>query len=567
MEQIKRLLTDLNWRQRITLLAVAAAVLGGLYGLTRWTHERDFKPLYTSLSQEDAGAVVAHLGDSGIEYRVADGGGTILVPSAQVAETRLRLATAGLPKTGRIGFELFDRNNFGATEFAEQINYHRALEGELERSVSALAEVERARVHITLPKNSVFLESRRPAKASVLLKLRPGVKLPGQNVVAITHLVASAVEGLTPEAVSVLDYQGNLLSRPRKSNVTEGAEPSEAQLEYRQSLERDLLAKIHSTLEPVLGPERYRATVLVDCDFTSGEQSEETFDPTRSVMLTSQRTEDVAAGSSAAGVPGTGSNLPRPTARPATGTNGLARRTENVTYQSSRTVRRLRLPQGNIKRLSVSLLVDHDVRWEGTGESARRVVEVPAPEKLKSIRDLVSAAAGLQTERGDTLILESLPFESTLTWEPPAPTAGPAPGSQPSLPLPAWLVDAFGQRNLMVAAAAGAGLLLLLLVTAGWLVLRKKEIRAPGATIETGHELPPGTSPAPPGMSMEDQIQERLAEQLALKGQQEREALSSLSLTTVTTKKAEVLAKHIADEAKKNPVAIAQLVQTWVLEK
>src|SRR5690242_4426837 len=157
------------------------------------------------MAPEDAAAVVQKLRESGVEYRLADNGATVLVPSAKQAESRLTLAAAGLPKSGRIGFELFDKSNFGATEFVEHINYQRALEGELERSVMSLAEVEQARVHVTFPKESVYLESRQPAKASVVVHLRPGATLLPQNVVAIEHLVASAVEGLTPEAVSVLD--------------------------------------------------------------------------------------------------------------------------------------------------------------------------------------------------------------------------------------------------------------------------------------------------------------------------------------------------------------------------
>ena len=237
-------------------------------------------------------AIVQKLKESGVEYRLPEEGGMVLVPSARLAELRINMAAAGLPKTGRIGFELFDKTNLGATEFTEHINYRRALEGELERSVMSLAEVEQARVHLTFPKDSVFLESQQPAKASVLVKLRPGSRLAPQNVQAIDHLVAAAVEGLSPDAVSVLDMNGNLLGRPRPPGTLDGPEPSEAALDYRHHVEADLLAKINSTLEPLLGAEKFRANVSVDCDFTGGEQSEEIFDPAHSVMSSSQRTED-----------------------------------------------------------------------------------------------------------------------------------------------------------------------------------------------------------------------------------------------------------------------------------
>ena len=228
--------------------------MAGLAAFSRWNRERDFRPLYSALSPEDAAAVLAKVRESGSEFRLSDNGTVVLVPSAKVAELRLQLAAAGIPKSGRIGFELFDKTNFGASDFTEQVNYHRALEGELERSVMSLAEVEQARVHITFPKDSVFLESRQPAKASVLVKLRAGAQLSAQNVAAICQLTASAVEGLAPEAVSVVDMRGNLLNRRAQAlSPRTIREPSEAALDYRQKIEHDLLAKINTTLEPLLG--------------------------------------------------------------------------------------------------------------------------------------------------------------------------------------------------------------------------------------------------------------------------------------------------------------------------
>src|SRR5579864_5202775 len=323
MDQFRKLIANLSIAQRITIALVAVAVAAGLYGLVHWRQESDFRPLYTTLASEDAGSVVQKLKESGVAYRLSENGSTVLVPSAKVAEVRLEMASAGLPKSGRIGFELFDKTNFGATEFVEHINYGRALEGELERTVMSLAEVEQARVHVTFPKESVYLESRQPAKASVVVRLRPGAQLVPQNVVAIEHLLASAVEGLSPEAVSVLDVRGNLLSRQHAASAApDGGESGDRLLEIRQSIERDLVAKINSTLEPLLGADKFRAGASVDCDFTSGEQSEEVFDPNRSVMVSSQKSEDTSTTGGAAGVPGTASNLPRPTPRPATALAG-----------------------------------------------------------------------------------------------------------------------------------------------------------------------------------------------------------------------------------------------------
>jgi flagellar M-ring protein FliF len=415
---VKKLWAGLSNSQRISIIAVAVLTVAGLYAFSQWRHESDFRPLYTGMAPEDAAAVVQKLRESGVEYRLADNGATVLVPSAKQAESRLTLAAAGLPKSGRIGFELFDKSNFGATEFVEHINYQRALEGELERSVMSLAEVELARVHITMAKDSVFLEQQQPAKASVMVKLRPHSQISPQNVIAIANLVASAVEGLAPESVSVVDMNGNLLSRPRRLGGPDGTQSTAEALELRQQFEKDLVTKIKATLEPVLGADRFRAGASVDIDLTSGDQQEETFDPTKSVMLSTQKTEDVVDRGTSNGIPGTASNLPRGNSTPSAGGVGSARRSENATFQSSRIVRHTRIPQGMVKRMSLAVLLDQTAHWEGQGAARHRVLEPPKPETIQSIKGLLTAATGLSTERGDQLIIESLPFETTLNPEP-----------------------------------------------------------------------------------------------------------------------------------------------------
>ena len=419
MDQIKRLLGLLSVRQRWTI-AIAVVLAGaGLYGLANWQREANFRPLYNALAPEDASVVVQKLKESGTPYRISNNGTTISVPEEKVAELRLEMAGAGVPKSGRIGFEIFDKTNFGMTDFAEHVNYRRALEGELERSVMSVAEVEQARVHISLPQESVFLEGRQPAKASVLVKIRSGATLPETAMPAITNLVASAVEGLAPENVSVLDMRGNLLNRPKRIGRN-ADEPSDAALEYQHKIEQDLTAKLDSTLEPLVGAGRFRTAVSAECDMNSGEQSEESFDPTHSVMVSSQKTEDVSSPTHAAGgIPGTASNLPDAAARPATTGGGTSRKTESVNYQTAHTVKRTVLPQGAIKRLSISVLIDQDVRWEGSGANQKRILVPPTADRIKVIHDLAVAASGFKADRGDQLIVESLPFESTLNLDPP----------------------------------------------------------------------------------------------------------------------------------------------------
>lgn len=482
--QLQALVAGLSLVQRVSIVAAALAVGGGIVALTHFRTEGDFRPLYTGMAPEDAAPVVQKLRESGVEYRLADGGSSVLVPSAKLAESRLTLAGAGLPKSGRAGFELFDKTNFGATELVEHINYQRALEGELERSVMSMAEVIQARVHLSLPKESVFLDQQQPAKASVMVKLRPGARISPQNVLAVTNLVASAVEGLTPDAVAVLDVEGNLLSRPRRVSNDDSQVTSES-LEVRQQIERDLVSKISTTLEPLLGSNNFRAGASVDCDLTSGEQQEETFDPDKSVMVSSQKTEDDSQRASAGGIPGTASNLPHPPEKASTGT-GSSHRTENVTYQSSRIVKHTRIPQGVIRRMSLSVLVGQQTHFEGQGKARHSVTVPPSPETLKTIRDLVAGVTGFNMDRGDQLIVETLPFESPVDAD--FVRQAPPPAKAPN---PVWL-DMIGKyRDAILIALAGLVVLMVVLRTGMKMVSANK---ARTAEFEPAPALAPGAS-------------------------------------------------------------------------
>ena len=567
---MSKILANLTVRQRITILVVTIAVGAGLYSLVQWRKEGDFRPLFTGLSAEDASGIVQKLKESGAEYRLPESGGSVLVPSARLAELRLTMASIGLPKSGRIGFELFDKVNLGATEFTEHVNYRRALEGELERTVMALAEVEQARVHLTFPKDSVFLEAQQPAKASVLVRIRPGAHLAPQNVTAINHLVASAVEGLSPDAVTLLDMNGNLLSRPKSLSQLDGTEPSGAALDYRHQLETDLVAKIGATLGPLLGPEKFRAGVSVECDFTGGELSEEIFDPARSVMLTSQRTEGSTGGLVATGVPGTASALPRPTSRPNGASNKTTRTTENIAYQSSRSVKKTHLPAGVLRKMSLAVLVDQEVTWEKDKNAFRRVLVPPTPEKLKVIRDLVAGITGFSAERGDQLVIETLPFETTLLLEPPSPPDAAVRG-KPGTPvagLPFALT--LDKKTLLMGGGALAGLLVLGVLAFRFGRKRREtnadfSASAPATLPPSGAHATSAALPAPG--QVENQIESQLAERDALQAKMDAQALSSLKLAPVITKKAEVFAKHLREKIAKEPEISVQILRTWIREE
>jgi flagellar M-ring protein FliF len=556
MNQLKQIYDRLSWTQRIWIVVAAVAVIGGLSWVNHWNDERDFKPLFSGLADEDAGALVTKLHEGGVEYRLTNGGSTILVPSDKVAEARLQMASAGLPKSGRIGFELFDKTNFGASEFTEQVNYHRAIEGELERSVMSIREVETARVHLTLAKDSLYTEARQPAKASVLVKLRHAAALSPQNIAAICQLTASAVPGLAADQVSLVDTAGNLLNRPRPAS-TDGTDGSEASLDYRKSIEQGIQNKVASTLEPLLGPDHFRIGVSADVDLSSGEQSEEVFDPSKSVMTTSQRSEDGPAVATASGVPGIASNLPHPASKPTTGASNYARHTESISYQTSRVVKHTRLPQGAVKKLSLSILVDHSLRWEG----AKRIVEPPSAEKLKVIHDLVAAAVGLDPVRGDQLVVDAFPFESTLTAEPSialpvAPVA--------ANPMPPWLQKLMAQKNFAIIAGVGAGAMLVLVV--GFLmVLSKMRSRRRIAAQAAADAIEAAKANAAPTVAdAQKNLEARMAGQVGEQARKDAEAMLLLKLPEVQTKKTEVIKKHIVAEAKKDPTAMAQVVRSWL---
>jgi flagellar M-ring protein FliF len=559
MDELKRLWDKLSWSQRIWMLAAVLAAGGGLVALSRWNEERDFKPLYTNLAAEDAGELVTKLKEGGIDYRLADNGATVLVSTARVAEARLAMAAQGLPKSGRIGYELFDKANFGASDFAEQVNYHRAIEGELERSIMSIREVEQARVHITMAKDSIYTESRQPAKASILVKLRGGARLSPLNVTAICQLAANAVPELAPEQVSLVDTSGNLLNRARRAAVSEG--DSDAALDYRKSVEKDLQAKIAVTLDPLLGADHFRAGVSAEVDLTSSDQSEENYDPQKSAVLSLQTTEDGPALPAASGVPGTASNLPRPTSTPSTGTSNFARKTSSTTYQPSRVVKHTKLPQGSLKRMSLAVLVDHTVRFEG----ARRIIEPPPADKLKVIHDVVAASVGLSADRGDQLVVEAFPFESTLSAEPPAMTSPGAP-AKPPLPLPPWLQKLVGANNFALIAAIGAGAAMLLLGGLSFFLLRsrakKSRVKAEMAAAAVAEGKARELAPTPEEMQRE--MEGKLAEQAAAQARLQAEELMKLRTPVVSTKKTEVLSKHISTESKKDPTAMAQVVRSWL---
>ena len=334
-----------------------------------------------------------------------------------------------------------------------------------------------------------------------------------------------------------------------------------------------MLAKVNATLAPLLGEEKYRAGVTVDCDMTSGEASEEIYDPEKAVVTSEQKTEDSSGIPLASGVPGTASNLPRPTSRPASSQSGTRRKTESTNYQASRSIRRTKTPQGAIKRISLSVLLDQGLRWEGIGPKAKRVFEVPSPEKIKAIKDVVSASIGLVPDRGDLVIVESLPFDATLHSTAPAAPLPPAP------PLPLFDIPAFLLNILppplkdplaLLAVIIAADILTFGLALVFFLFRRKgkkaKMITQSAATGQTTIKSDSPNAALIASLGPEDgrSFEDRLAEQENLQKRLADNELARLKMPEVTTQKGKILQQHISDEAKKDPLIVAQILRSWL---
>jgi flagellar M-ring protein FliF len=561
MDQLKKLFAALSLAQKIGLGIVIVALAVGFPMFTRWQHESNLRPLFTGMAPEDAGAIVAKLKESGVEYKLAENGTSVLVPADKVDESRLELAAEGLPKTGRIGFELFDKTNLSLTDFGEHVNYRRAVEGELEKTIKSMNAIDQARVSVTFPKDSVFLDSREPAKASILVHLKPGMHLQPQNVVAITNLVASSVEGLTPDAVAVVDTQGNLLSRQRKPSI-DGSDGAEATLDYKHQIEKDLTSKVEATLEPLLGDGKFRVGVTVDCDFSTSEQTDEIYDPSRSVIANSQKTEDLSQGAGVNGVPGTPSNLPRSQIRSqvngAVGGTAVSRRTENSTFETSRTVRAVKVPRGTVKKISAALLIDQDVEWQVKGKQRVRVLIPPTPEKLKTIHDIVAGVLGISTDRGDQLVVETLPFEQTRNAQDAS-----LESAKPTTPGKFTIQDLMADKRMLIGVAVG---LLLILLLAGFL-LRKSKSTPLSAQLMEKQGIAAGAPDHARGGADSGSKQVGAAEQSKSSDNAKAVAeLDEIAPLLVLNTHAKTLITHLRTAVNKDPDAAAAVIRAWIEE-
>lgn len=429
IEQVKEIWNRLPTSGKIATVASAFATLGLVAAIVFYSSQAEYSVLFSDLKAEEAQGIVEKIKAANVPYTLSNNGTSVLVPSEKVSELRLQIAAAGLLSSSHVGFDIFDKTNFGTTDFAQQVNYRRAIEGELAKTLEGMDELEQARVHITPKKESVFSEKEEGAKASVMLKVKQGKQLSDERTDAIVSLVASAVESLDPSNVTVTDSRGRLLTSGGrgKNGGFNDAGAFHAQLEAKQKFEMESAARIIALLEPVVGENKVRADVSADVDFSQVEQTEEKYNPQSQVVRSQQNTQE-ARNSGPANLnqtAGARANNPTTTANANSNTatqtvNNTAtsssdnRATTTTNYEIDKTTKRTIGGGGRINRMTVSVVVDYK---NSNGVDAART-----PEEVQKLQELVSAAVGSDTNRGDSVVVQTMAFDKPPQEESPTAT-------------------------------------------------------------------------------------------------------------------------------------------------
>ena len=430
-------------RQVVALMLAAATAVALAVGAWMWSQTPDYRVLFSNVDDRDGGAIIASLTQMNVPYKFADGGGAILVPATHVHEARLRLASQGLPKGSLVGFELMETSKLGTSQFLEQVNYQRALEGELARSIQSVSAVGGARVHLAIPKPSVFMREQQKPSASVLVNLNTGRVLEPGQVSAIVHLVSSSVPDLLVKNVTVIDQNGNLLSAQNDAQLQTGLDPG--QLKYIKTMEQDYAQRIESIVLPVVGNDNVHAQVAADIDFSQTEQAEEVYRPNQGAAVAAIRSQTSSESSSGAGgpqnggVPGALSNQPpSPASAPINGQPGAGSKTSPpspaaavntnknsaVNYEIDKSLKHVRHSTGNIKRLSVAVVVNYR---KVTSKDGKVSYKPRSEDDMAQINKLVREAMGYTETRGDTVTVANTAFtiaeaeavESVPFWKQP----------------------------------------------------------------------------------------------------------------------------------------------------
>jgi flagellar M-ring protein FliF len=391
--------------RKLSLLAVLVVSLALFAFIIIQARTADYQLLYGNLAEADAAATLEWLKGQNIPYKLTNNGRNIMIPSTNVHEARISLAAVGLPQGGGIGFEIFDKQSFALTDFVQKVNYGRALQGELARTISSLGPVENARVHLALPEKRLFKNQQKPATASVILKLAAGRRLGDSQVEGIVHLVSSSIEGLSPDDVTIIDQNGNVLSKKSDTGI---GNLSPDMLEYQLQVEGHLEERAQALLDRAIGPKSSLVRVTANLDFAQTEKTEELFDPEEPVIRSEQVSEEKSGSEIVGGIPGVQSNLEGNTVQNSGATPPSSRSQRTTNYEISKVVSRTVNPVGTVQRISVSVLVaDRVVPPEGD-QPAR--TEPRNDTELQALEVMIASALGLDKTRGDKIEVTSMPF-------------------------------------------------------------------------------------------------------------------------------------------------------------
>lgn len=508
--------------KRMLIAGVAFLSIVAFAVLILVANRTDYRPLFTNLNSEDAGEIVKKLKEAKTPYQITSDGKGILVPSDKVYELRLSMATEGLPQGGGVGFEIFDRKNFGMTEFVQKLNYQRALQGELSRTICQINGVEQARIHLVIPEKTLFKENEKPATASVVLKMKSNRSLRENEVQGMVHLVASSIEGMDPDHVTVMDSRGKILTKGNNSSDP-AAKMTSAMQETQRGYEKNAEERIQSLLDRIVGSGKSVARVSAAFDFKQVERVEEKFDPESIAVRSEQRTEEKGASTTgASGVPGVQTNLGRTAPGGASGAGGGSKNDETLNYEVSRSTAKIIEPVGALSKISVAVLVDGKYEMPAAvkeGQVAKAKYTPRSPEDLQKIEVLVKNAVGFNAERGDQLTVQNIPFQDT--------------GDAGEMETNKWWSNPFFMslfKNLLI----GLGFLALILFVIRPLLSSLKLVRSP----------------------MLESLEPILNEG--------GDKLSNAERAQISMQMAEQ--QNLIEQAKKDPYQVAQILQNWLGE-
>jgi flagellar M-ring protein FliF len=578
LKQLLEMWSRLSWPQRLSIVLCVFIGLVLISSVVYFMNRVDYEALYRELNPEDAQAIAAKLKEQKIDYLVQDTSILVKAPKTEIDKLRLEISGSGLARSGRIGYEIFDKNQFGMTDFTEQVNLQRALEGELARTISSLSEISQARVHIVLPKDSLFEAKEEDAKASVVLTLKRGAELSKSSIAGIRGVVAGAVPGLRTHNVSIVDDEGQFLSQS-----TESGDAARAEVEsgIREQLEKEMSGKVVSILEPLVGKGKVHANASINLDFNTTEQTEETYNPNPPAILSQQKSEERAgSGGGTAGIPGTPSNLGQNPPQNTSSSLDRVRQSEVTNYEINKLVRHTYQPKGTVRRLSVAVILDHRTVYGKTKDGKVTThLEPRSQQDIQSYRQLVSATVGYDENRGDVVTIENVPFYSELKPE------------EPQAIVP-WYV----KRQVYVLPAIKYTSFIVLFVLAYFIIfrpIRKRAFQAisyaalgPGESADNLLMSAEGAVKALPGAAGQPEeltsgggpaasltagesgaIDEGNVLEAASDEQIEQQLIKEASAVDMGGRKFAAMKKKLVDKAKKDPEMVSQLIRSLLRER